>query len=289
MQSEERIEDTIFETKRISSESGCENTTKRWERQCPRCNRLLSYSNKYKLQRANDNNSKCLKCCKAIVLDSEFYYRKCQSCDCDIAYTNKYAYYLAERKGVRCKKCSSIGKNVGTHPSLDARRKMSLSHIGSKHTEEHKRSITGKGNPMYGVHRYDEQNPFYGKRHTDESKRKMRIAMCKQVLELQRASNGRINHIGKKEGAYFAQLEKEMGWNGIYYGKSKKQFLVEHLGYFVDYYEPTLNIVVEYDEPRHYRHGVLREKDVKRMNEIKAYLGCRFWRYDEYRKCFQKV
>lgn len=32
---------------------------------------------------------------------------------------------------------------------------------------------SGKNNPMYGIHRYGEQNPFYGKTHTDEFKKKM--------------------------------------------------------------------------------------------------------------------
>jgi very-short-patch-repair endonuclease len=75
---------------------------------------------------------------------------------------------------------------------------------------------------------------------------------------------------------YFNQLEKENGWVG------HRQYLIEHLGYFVDYYEPTQNIVVEYDEPRHYKSGMLREKDIYRMEAIKQHLGCQFWRYDEY-------
>ena len=120
--------------------------------------------------------------------------------------------------------------------------------------------------------------------HTNEARQKMRIAACKRVLELHcNNKDGRINNVGLKEGAYFAQMEKERGWDGIYYEKSKKQFLIEDLGYFVDYYEPNLNIVVEYDEPRHYKQNILKEEDVKRMNEIISYLGCQFWRYNEYK------
>lgn len=135
---------------------------------------------------------------------------------------------------------------------------------------------------MYGVHRYDTLNPFYGRCHTEEAKRKMRVATCKRILKIQRASNGRINHVGRAEGIFFDALEKQRGWNGTYYSKSGRQHFLEDLGYFVDYYEPNLNIVVEYDEPRHYRRGVLREKDRKRMNEIKAHLGCQFLRFNEY-------
>jgi very-short-patch-repair endonuclease len=147
---------------------------------------------------------------------------------------------------------------------------------GHPHTQAHKDSICGAGNPMYGVHRYDHLNPFYGKRHDAEARRRMRVAACHKVLR--RTSNGRLSAIGKGERQYFDQLEKENGWFG------NRQHFVSHLGYFVDYYEPYYNIVVEYDEPRHYRHGRLREKDLMRMEQIKEHLGCEFWRYDAYRK-----
>jgi very-short-patch-repair endonuclease len=112
----------------------------------------------------------------------------------------------------------------------------------------------------------------------------MRVAACLRVIALQRSNNGRVNNVGKREGAYFSKLEQEMGWNGVYFSKCGSQHFVDHAGYFVDYYEPFYNIVVEYDEPRHYRHGRLREKDLVRMEQIKAHLGCEFWRYDAYRK-----
>ena len=37
-----------------------------------------------------------------------------------------------------------------------------------------------------------------------------------------------------------------------------------------------------YDEPHHYNiYGQLKEKDIKRMIEIKNHLHCRFYRYNE--------
>ena len=51
--------------------------------------------------------------------------------------------------------------------------------------------------------------------------------------------------------------------------------------YFVDYYEPELNIVIEYDEKHHFKGGELKEKDVLRMEYIKKTLHCRFFRYTE--------
>jgi group I intron endonuclease len=51
---------------------------------------------------------------------------------------------------------------------------------GKQHTEEAKKKMSenhwdcsGENNPMFGVHRYGEDNPMFGKTHTEESKRKM--------------------------------------------------------------------------------------------------------------------
>ncbi len=78
---------------------------------------------------------------------------------------------------------------------------------------------------------------------------------------------------------YFSKIEKENGWNGVYATKGG-EYQIKKLGYFVDFYEPKLNIVVEYDEYGHFRNGKLRNKDIKRMNEIKTNLQCRFLRYN---------
>jgi hypothetical protein len=57
---------------------------------------------------------------------------------------------------------------------------------------------------------------------------------------------------------------------------------VEIAGYFPDAYDKDKNIIVEYDEPRHYDvYGELTQKDVTRMNEIVGEVGCSFYRYNE--------
>ena len=49
--------------------------------------------------------------------------------------------------------------------------KIALSKTMSKNTRERLQDKTN--HPMYGVHRYGEENPFYGMHHTEESKKKM--------------------------------------------------------------------------------------------------------------------
>ena len=107
--------------------------------------------------------------------------RKCPNCGTTLTYSTTGNRNLANRKGNLCRSCTFLGR----HPNPESRKKMSASHIGFKHTNAHKTKIRGNGNPMYGIHRYDKLNPFFGKRHDSEARRKMRVAACLRVLFLQ--------------------------------------------------------------------------------------------------------
>lgn len=247
----------ITETKNKFAENICENTTneKKWKRNCPKCNKTIYYNEKWYRNKQEDRKTWCKSCSNH----------------------NKIRGHL-----LRSTKNKLKDIMTGRKPSLQARKNMSKAQIGRKHSKETREKMRRRGNGMFGVHRYGSKNPFHGKHHLDESRRKMRVAACKRVTELQRNNkDGRINNVGRREGEYFYRLEKFHGWDGIFYDKSGTQYLVEPLGYFVDYYEPNRNIVVEYDEPRHYQKQQLRLKDINRMTEIKGLLKCRFFRYNE--------
>jgi len=79
--------------------------------------------------------------------------RKCPKCECEITYTNKYNMLNAEKKQSKCKSCGL--KEVMTE---DVKKRMSERFKGEK-------------NPMYG--KFGELNPFFGKKHSDETKKKM--------------------------------------------------------------------------------------------------------------------
>ncbi len=67
---------------------------------------------------------------------------------------------------------------------------------------------------------------------------------------------------------YFSFLNKAFGWNGQH-AENGKEYHIKELGYFIDYYEPYLNLVIEYDEAHHYNSdGILKQKDKKRYEEI---------------------
>ena len=75
---------------------------------------------------------------------------------------------------------------------------------------------------------------------------------------------------------YFDWLNKWMQWNGqhaLYKGEKNV------LNYFVDYYEPIENIVIEWDEEYH-RKKKQTQKDIERQEKIKSPLDADFYRYD---------
>jgi hypothetical protein len=96
---------------------------------------------------------------------------------------------------------------------------------------------------------------------------------------------------------FFDELNKKFGWNGIF-AKNKGEFHIKKLGYFVDYYEPNLNLVIEWDERNHYDiEGNLKNEDLNRENEIKEHLKCKFvrikeWEFEKelyYKKIYENI
>lgn len=73
----------------------------------------------------------------------------------------------------------------------------------------------------------------------------------------------------------FEQINKEFGWNGQHAENGGEKFVD---GYWIDYYEPSLNLVIEFDEKYHkYRS----EKDKLRQEDITKALSCKFIRIKE--------
>ncbi len=77
----------------------------------------------------------------------------------------------------------------------------------------------------------------------------------------------------------FKQIELELGWNGFYATKGKEKRIGR---FWVDYYEPKENIVIEYDEPHHFdSNGNLKIKDINRQNIIVKQTQCKFYRINK--------
>jgi len=85
---------------------------------------------------------------------------------------------------------------------------------------------------------------------------------------------------------YFDKLNEELEWNGQHALNGGEIVLA---GYFVDFYDKTRNIVVEYDEPHHEKPSV-KSKDVRKQEDIIRSTDCQFFRYSEkYNKFYEVI
>ena len=129
-------------------------------------------------------------------------------------------------------------------------------------------------------------NNWYGKHHTEESKQKTRESTIKYIESLFGQYKPRYN---KNAYKFINNLNKQNNWN-LQHAENGGEFKI--CGYFVDGYDKDLNIVFEYDEPKHYidiENNLLKDKDIQRQNIIINKLNCSFWRYNEKLNLLYKV
>lgn len=150
---------------------------------------------------------------------------------------------------------------------------------GRKLSEEHKNNIikSAANNPNFGMR---------GKNHSDESKKKMSLAKkgYKRIQSEDEKKNRRIYfnnkmkrfkkwHPNFNENAckYFENFDKENNTQGQY-ATNGGEFYIKELGYWVDYINHDLKLIIEYDEPLHYdSEGSLRKKDAERQKQIENF------------------
>lgn len=173
-------------------------------------------------------------------------------------------------------------------PSFNKGKKMSTSQwekLKNSGTWFTKEKISGNNNPM--------RNPMYVEKFK-VSKRKF-LNSEKGVVFRQNASNN-LRELLKQPGCslqksfipaynkiaciYFDLLNNYNNWNG-YHALNGGEFYIKELGYWVDYYEPNLNLVIEWDEPGHYIDGILKNSDIERQIKIVEHLNCTFVRINE--------
>jgi hypothetical protein len=81
------------------------------------------------------------------------FIRNCPVCNKELIYSNKYSFQSAEIKKSKCRSC-------GIKQTITEERQKQMSN-----------RVKGENNPMYGM--YGNLNPFFGKKHTEESKKKI--------------------------------------------------------------------------------------------------------------------
>lgn len=266
----------------------CNDTGKKWIRNCPKCNKEIVYKNKYNCIYAMDKNTNCMTCNATGKKHSIETIAKIKNKNLNKTVSTRTKEKLSQiNTGKKISdvtklkiKNSLIGNKrmLGKHHSTDTKNKISTSLKGK---------MCGVKNPMYG-----KIGPNKGKIFSQETRKKISMSRIgkkasletkrkfKELFLKRKMKYGKIFFPSYNETAclYFEWLNKWMGWNGQF-ATNGGEFQIGN--YFVDYYEPSLNIVIEYDENHHFKNGKLKEKDIFRMEYIKKILQCKFFRYTE--------
>lgn len=130
------------------------------------------------------------------------------------------------------------------------------------------------------------QGSFSGKKHSNETKEKMRNSTIEYLKTMNNFTGPRYN---VSSISFIDDLNKRYNWN-LQHAENGGEFRVA--GYFIDGYDKELNIAFEYDEPVHYidvDNNILTDKDIERQSIIIETLGCEFYRYNEKLNLLYKV
>jgi very-short-patch-repair endonuclease len=147
--------------------------------------------------------------------------------------------------------------------------------IGRKASVETKLkiSISKKGIPMPLGTGEKISKSLKGKPKSNEHKFKLR---CAKIRDLQSRFGEKLGpNYNSTACKLFENINKQFGFKGKHAENGGEVMIA---GYWLDFYEPNINLVIEYDEISH-KYKI--EKDIKRQNEIISELDCKFIRISE--------
>lgn len=243
-------------------------------RACPTCLKLIYYKTKKILATCSRRNTECKKCANRAEKNPNF------GIPCPIHVRQKVKEAnLGKIDSMETRRKKSVALSGNNNPMFGLTGSL-CPNFGAVRTEDHKKRLHDikYGVPLSEAHRESISESLRGRTHSLETLRKQRLGKINYIIQKNGSIAPRYNTLACQ---YFNSMETEKNWNGLYATKNG-EFYIKHLGYFVDYYEPVLNIVVEYDEPLHYNvDNSLKKRDVVRMMEIVDYLKCEFFRFNQ--------
>lgn len=119
---------------------------------------------------------------------------------------------------------------------------------------------------------------FQGRKQSEEAKKKLREST---IAYLKLHKNFQGPRYSEKACKFIDELNSRFGFH-LQHALNGGEFSIN--GYFVDGYDKELNLVFEYDEEAHYKDlkaNLLKDKDLRRQNNIIQKLHCRFIRFNE--------
>ena len=243
---------------------------KKFTKQCPFCGRTMSYSNRGNLNSSIKNNRKCY-ACGAKYRPEVIYTESMRKARSERNKGTKNPMYgrsgeLSPMYGRSGELSPTFGMDawnkgkVGCF-SKDTIRKMK---IAKKSIKKWK----GKSNPNYGNH-----NPL-----SEEHRRKVRLAHIKRVEKLRLDGHILKPNFNINACKIIDEYGKQHGYK-FQHAMNGGEYFIDYLGYWVDGYDKKKNVVIDYyeDNCHHYnKNGAMKEKDLRRIDEINRHLRCQF-------------
>lgn len=261
---------TIPETKKESNKKSLKDTTKNeWKRNCPTCDKEISYSYKCSLLISKKENTSCITCRSVIqrgkILVNKKHFtnkRNCPQCGNIIVYPDGNIKNKAEKHKRKCRNCAGNVK-IYSHDKTDWKKNCPICNKVQtyKHMKSYKRALK-TNQPCVRCTNIQYSNQGH-------------VRLKRRLIRL----NQHTPNFNPNACKYFDKLNEENGWklkHAMNGGETRM------IGYSLDAYDRENNIVVEYDEFRHYdKSGNLKHKDVIRQERIIQHLNCKFFRYNE--------
>lgn len=197
------------------------------------------------------------------------------------------------------KKRSDFGKTRDYSLELERNKKISIANKGRVRSDQCRRLIslknTGKKRSIEDRWKISERttgknNPNYGKTHSPETRRKISIANKGRVLSTK--SRKKLISINKTTGMFYSHRYAHYNEEAISiiksygrkyglcfrHGETRTidgvllgEYWLQELDYYLDAIDMKNKVILEIDEPYHYKCGKLKPADVQRQINIMKY------------------
>lgn len=230
-----------------------------WTKICPSCNICVSYTRKSALNRANREHRLCHKCSVNTIEFKKSISERLKGKPISLDHKYNIGKAMRERKITWGDKISkSLKGKLLTEKHIQKLKEAHKGMLGLKHSST---TINKMRNIKFG-----NNNPRYNIKVSSDIRKKQRISMLNYIKE----NRGELRcNVGKNETEILNNIESKTNSLII------RNYEIKNLGYIVDGYDKSLNIVYEIYEKYHTR-PLQTIKDAERENEIKDFLKCSF-------------
>lgn len=233
----------------------------KWKRNCPDpgCNKEIFYKNRRTLLQMTRRNSVCL-FCSDHKNDSMKLERNCPKCNKIIYYKNRRSMMSLTKNGALCRSCTRSKCKTSKETILIKEKYLKL----ERYCPNCNKIIKYKC--VWSFKKGLSRNTIC---RSCGMKRDIKNGIRKILSPI---------NFNKTACEYFEKLNEELKWNGRH-ALNQGEICIK--GYWLDYFEPNLNLAIEYDESHHFLKGKLKHYDIIRQKHIVNFLKCKFIRIKE--------